>query len=96
MDKNGKKPSVYTLVYWLIQDKKIAPEDLFNFLELYWPTFVMKNGSVFLKEKFSDEEYNRLTNEKVNPEYWINLLTVDDFFLILTMKKKNQLFLPKD
>ena len=80
MNTKGEKPSAYTLIYWLIQDKKIDPEILFSFLELYWPTFIKKDQYVFLKEKFSEEEYNRLINEKSNLEYWINLLTVDDFF----------------
>jgi hypothetical protein len=79
VDNKAKKPSVYTLIYWLVQDKKMDPEALLNFVELFWPTFIEKEGYVFLKETFSLEEYNRLKEED-NPEFWINLLTVDDFF----------------
>lgn len=75
-----EKPSVYTLIYWLIQDKKIEPDALFDFLEFYWPTFLERDGYVFLKEKFSEDEYAILTKQNVNVEYWMNLLTVDDFF----------------
>lgn len=75
-----KKPSNYTLLYWLIRDKKIEPDIFFNFLEFFWPTFVKKDEYVFLKEKYSKEEFSRLIIEKANPEYWINMLTIDDYF----------------
>jgi|GEM_PF-396908 hypothetical protein len=80
MDKKIEKPSTYTLIYWLIQDKKIVPEDIFSFKDLYWPSFVQKDSCIFLKEQFTEEEYNRLLQENDNPEYWINLCTIDDFF----------------
>lgn len=80
MDKKYKNPSVYTSLYWLIQDKKIEPNLLFDFLELFWPTLIKKDGYVFLEEEFTEEEYKRLIEEKSNPEYWINLLTIDEFF----------------
>ena len=37
MDENMEKPSAYTLLYWLIQDGKIDPEDLFVLSGFYWP-----------------------------------------------------------
>ncbi|MES2198602.1 MAG: hypothetical protein V4489_00330 [Chlamydiota bacterium] len=80
MDKKKKMPSVYTSIYWLIQDGKIEPEMLFKFSEFYWPTFIKKDNCIFLKEKFSEEQYDQLVNENHNPEYWINLLMLDDFF----------------
>lgn len=80
MRKKHEKPSVGTVLYWLIQDKKIEPELLFDFLELFWPTFIKKDGYIFVKEAFNEEEYQQLMNEDSNPEYWINLLTVDEFF----------------
>jgi hypothetical protein len=80
MDEKHENPSIYTILYWLIQDKKIGSEIFFKFLEFYWPSFTKKNEFIFLKEKYSEEEFNRLINEKDNPEYWINMLTVDDFF----------------
>lgn len=80
MDKVYEKPSVYTVLYWLIQDKKIEPKMVFDFLELFWPTFIQKDHHIFLKERFSEEEYKRLMKDNSNPEYWINLLTIDDFF----------------
>lgn len=80
MDNKSEKPSCYTFLYWLIQDNKIDPDLFFNFLEVFWPTFINKNGYVFLKEQYSEEKFNTLINENANPEYWINLLTVDDFF----------------
>jgi hypothetical protein len=41
MEKESK-PTIYTLIYWLIEDEKIEPDQLFDFLELYWPTLVEK------------------------------------------------------
>lgn len=80
MTKKHKKPSVCTILYWLIQDKKIEPEVLFDLLEFFWPTFIKKDGYVFLNESFDKEEYTRLVSENSNPEYWINLLTIDELF----------------
>lgn len=77
---NNEKPSVYTTILWLIQDKLIEPKLLFDLFQLFWPTFIRKDGYVFLKEMFSEEEYKRLINESSSPEYWINLLTIDEFF----------------
>jgi hypothetical protein len=80
MPKKNENPPAYTTIYWLIQDGKIDPNDLFNFSQLYWPTFVKKDGYVFLKDQYSEEEYKSLTKENENPEYWLNLLTIDEFF----------------
>lgn len=80
MNNKNEKASVYSILYWLIQDKVIEPGILFEFLELFWPTFIKKDGYIFLKESFSEEEYNRLISENSNPEYWINLLTIDELF----------------
>lgn len=33
---------------------------LFDFLEFFWPTFIKKDGYIFLKEAFSEEEYTFL------------------------------------
>lgn len=80
MDKKQENPSNYTVLYWLVQDKKIEPDIFFNFLEIFWPQFIKKDNYVFLKDKYSEEEFLRLVKEKSDPEYWINLLTIDDFF----------------
>ena len=85
---NNEKPSIYTKLLWLIEDGKIEPENLFDFIELYFPTFILKDDYVFLKENYLHSEYKRLLNQKVNPEYWINLLTVDDFFPETTSGEK--------
>ncbi len=74
------KPNLYTIIYWLIQDKKISPDSLFDFIELYWPTFLEKDNYVFLRESFRDEEYTRLTNQKTDPELWMNFLLIDPYF----------------
>ena len=74
------EPSVYTKLYWLIQDKIIGPEVFFNFLEFFWPNFTEIKQYVFLKEKYSEEEMIRLIKQNTNPEYWINLVTINDYF----------------
>ncbi len=51
-----------------------------NFLYFLLPTLIKKDGYAFLEEEFTEEEYKRLIEEKSNPEYWINLLTIDEFF----------------
>jgi hypothetical protein len=75
-----KEASSHTTLYWLVREKKIEPDIFFSFLELFWPKFVEKDGYVFLDDKYSEEEFSRLVKEKASPEYWINLLTVGDFF----------------
>ena len=80
MDKKQEKPSNYTVLYWLVQDRKIEPDIFFNFLDLFWPQFTRKDNYVFLKDKYSEEEFLKLSKEKSDIEYWINLLTIDDFF----------------
>ena len=68
MNNKSEKPSCYTFLYWLIQDKKIDPELFFIFSELFWPKFIKKDGYVFLKENYNEEKLNNLILEKVNPE----------------------------
>lgn len=88
MNGKNENPSVSTSIYWLIQDSKIEPVDIFKFLEFFWPSFIEKGNYVFLKEKFSEEEYCRLIEGNDNPEYWINLCTVNDFFSELPNSKE--------
>ncbi len=80
MPAEPELPSVYTIIFWLIQEGKIKSEMLFSFLELYWPTFIERDSYVFLKEQFSETRYAELIKQKLNPEFWINFLTLDDFF----------------
>lgn len=95
MGKQDKKASIYTMVYWLIHDKKIDPELLINLIDFYWPKFIIKGKYVFLEQKFSEEEYRQLINENCNPEYWINLLTIDDFFSEFTNGEEKSMILIK-
>jgi len=80
MNYQYEEPNVYDIVYNLILNKVISPELLFNILEIFWPTFIEKDGYVLLKEQFSKKYYNRLIDEDSNPEYWINLVSIDQFF----------------
>lgn len=95
MTKQNDLPPLYTSIYWLIQDGKFDPNDLINFSQLFWPTFVQKDGYVFLEEQYCEEEYDYLTKENENPEYWLNLLTVDDFFSELSDGEDKSIALTK-
>lgn len=94
MNKEFKSQS-YNILYWLIEEGKIDSDQLFDFLELYWPTFIEIDGYIFLKEKFNEDEYKRLVSDKINPEFWINFLTVDDFFIDSEKRKKDSLYFSK-
>lgn len=72
------EPKAYNIIYWLIENGKIDAEQLFDFLELYWPTFIEIDGYIFLKEKYSEDKYK--SSEK-NIEFWINFLSIDPYFI---------------
>ena len=80
MNEDHKNPSIFTSLYWMTQDKIIQPDFLLNLLGFFWPVFEVKGGYVFLRETFSQDEYDRLVKESFNPEYWINLVTIDELF----------------
>jgi len=83
------------LIYWLIQDREIDPQDILNFSELYWPAFLRKDKYIFLKEQFSEEKYDEIVKESENPEYWMNLVTIDEFFSELPDGQDRAIFLAK-
>lgn len=78
-------------MYWLIQDRKIEAEALFVFSDIYWPAFIKKDGYIFLREQFSEEEYSGLIKTGTHPEYWINLFTVDEFFSEIPNKEEKSI-----
>jgi len=80
MSHQYENPDIYNMVHCLIRLSKIDPELLFTMLEIFWPTFIEKDGYVFLKDRFSKDYYNRLVDEGFKIEYWINLLTIEHFF----------------
>jgi len=79
---NGKRenPSVFNSLYWLVEDKKIDPRIFLDFSRFFWPSFIEVDGFIFLKEKFEENEYSRLVAKQSNPEYWINIVMLDDYF----------------
>jgi len=80
MKKKYEETSIYSKIYWLIQDQKITSGVIFDFLNFFWPNFICKSKYVFIESKFKDSSFKELVEVGVNPEYWINLITVDDFF----------------
>jgi len=80
MCQQYEKANIHTLVYWHVQGVVSDPDLMFHMNEIFWPTFIKKDKYVFLKEKFSNEYYHRLIHEDSNPELWINLFSVDQFF----------------
>jgi len=95
MNRQCQKSSIYSRAYWLIQDKAHYPDILIYMIDILWPSFIEKDGWVFLEEKFSNAYYTRLLGEDSNPEYWINLLTIDEFFQKWTIAMKSRFFLQK-
>jgi len=81
MTINNEKPSIYSVLYWLVQDKKVDSQVFFNFLEFFWPTFMVYENYVFLSENFSEEKFNNLIKQnKEEVEFWMNLLLTDPYF----------------
>lgn len=72
--------SFFDYIFHIMKEQDNSPDIFFAFLELFWPSFIQKGEHVFLRENFSEEKYYQITKEDKNPEFWINLLTVDDFF----------------
>ena len=73
--------SFYDYLFQKISNKSGTGTDVFfAFLELLYPTFIEHEGYVFLKENFNSDYVQRLKSEHAPVEYWMNLLTVDDYF----------------
>jgi len=64
-----------------LEDKKNNSEIIFNFLDFFWPNFIVYKGHVFLKENSSEEKFNDLQKQNLEMvEFWMNLLITDPFF----------------
>jgi hypothetical protein len=79
--KNLPSSSFYDYIYQQLTLNNLSPDLFFAFLELFWPTFLLYNKSVFLKDNFSEEKYGKLENQdRKMTEYWMNLVTIEPFF----------------
>jgi len=72
--------SLFDYLFQITKKKEFNSDIIFAFLDLFWPSFVVYNEYVFLKNNFSAEKVKNLINEKQNVEYWVNLLVVDPYF----------------
>jgi hypothetical protein len=72
--------SIYDYIFHVIKSKKIDDDIFFAFGELFWPTFIVYNNYVFLKENFSKEKFNKLVDTKSRIEFWMNFLSIDPYF----------------
>lgn len=80
MEESVGPISIYTRLYWLINDKKLDPRIFFDFLNFFWPKFSEIDDYIFLEQKYNKSEHAKIIKSKKNPEYWVNLLTLDSFF----------------
>lgn len=86
-----KKSSALTQLFWLIEDEKIEPQALLKVVEVVWPRFAEKDNFVFLTDEFSMDAYSRLVGDGHNPEFWINLLSIDPLFAHLSGWKEKSI-----
>jgi len=92
MSHQCEKSDVYNIVYYLIQDRKMDPGLLFTLLDFFWPTFIEKDGYVFLENTFDEQAYMMTIDLKSNPELWINLLTFEGYFSELPYWEEMSIF----
>ena len=91
--RNSKKGS-FDLADYIhgVFDYKNIHEDLcFAFLNLIWPEFIEVDGMVFIKDSYQAKKQNiSMEAHKLNSEteFWINLLTLDDFLHIKDAEKQ--------
>ena len=76
----GRSFSLYDYLFHKTNEKKIKFDEYFAFQELFWPTFIVFEDYVFLKENFSEKKLENLQKDEKQIEFWMNLLTVDSFF----------------
>ncbi len=77
LDKNF---SLYDYIYHEVFDSKINTDIYFALLELYWPSYVLYDNEVFLKEKLVPRNLEEIKKKSSNYQYWINYTAVDPYF----------------
>lgn len=54
---------------------------LLQFAKIFWPSFLLIDGKVFLKNLYESEKYDALLSTDSNAaQYWINLLEITGLF----------------
>ena len=74
--------SLYDYLFGVSKTSVLSSDIYFAFLELFWPSFVLHEHFVFLKENFSEEKFKGLIeSENIQEmEYWMNLISIDSYF----------------
>ncbi len=76
----NKDFSLFNYIKFELDTSKICSDIYFAFSELFWPSFIMYNGQVFLKERFSKKKFESMEKNGGNREFWINFLTINPYF----------------
>lgn len=79
-DEKPKTPDIYDKIYCSIQEKKLGSDFFLLLFELFWPSFILYESYVFLKEAFKKDKFDELIQFNHNPEFWINFQLIDGFF----------------
>jgi len=73
--------SSFDYIYQQITLNGLSSDLCFAFLELFWPTFILHDSYILLKNNFSESKVDDLKNQNEEKiEYWMNLFTVDPYF----------------
>jgi hypothetical protein len=72
--------SFYDYIFHKIGNEKIDSDIYFAFAELFWPTFISYKDYFFVKERFNEQEIERLEKENANVEFWSNLTLIESYF----------------
>lgn len=72
--------SLYDYLFQVTNQKGLGFDVFIAFKELLWPTFMVHEDYVFLKENFSDNKLANLQEKEAQIEFWMNFLSLDPFF----------------
>ncbi|WP_068470542.1 hypothetical protein [Candidatus Protochlamydia phocaeensis] len=76
----NKNFSLFDYIFNIIKSKNLSSDIFFAFSEVFWPSFIVHDNYVFLKENFSDSKFKDLIKNNDKIEFWINFFIIDPFF----------------
>ncbi len=93
-ESNGDEFNLIDYLYSSLQQGKNHSDLFIAFSELFCPSFIEKEGYVFFSQTFSEQRFTEVKeNSQEKVEFWMNLLTVDDFFIDdKQFRKKSKVF----
>ena len=88
---NGERFSKVDYINGVCHTNHLSTDIYFASLDLFWPEFYQHNGMIFIKDSFDtktkSEGFFDPAKENHRNEYWINLLSLDNFFEDGTQKE---------